>query len=130
MHAAHYSTLESGTSFDTVSTRMPRCTIMKQDADGPTWIFRGALRWMNRERTTPVAETPIIPPKTKHQRQSELRMIWRNKGVEGVQSIFVEKCSPSGKPPAAAMAPAEMIQAILDVEIGRASCRERVSPRV
>ena len=53
-----------------------------------------------RERTTPVADTPIIPPKTKHQRQSELRMIWRNKGVEGVQSIFLEKCSPSGKPPA------------------------------
>jgi len=43
-------------------------------------------------------------------------MIWRNKGVEGVQSIYVEKCSPGGKPPAANMAPAEMIQAILDVE--------------
>ena len=43
-------------------------------------------------------------------------MIWRNKGVEGVQSIFLEKCSPSGKLPAATMAPAEMIQAILDVE--------------
>jgi hypothetical protein len=69
-----------------------------------------------RERTTPVADTPILPPKTKHQRQSELRMIWRNKGVEGVQSIFMEKCSPDGKPPAAAMAPAEMIQAILDQE--------------
>ena len=63
-----------------------------------------------------MAETPAIPPKTKHQRQSELRMIWRNKGVEGVQSIFLEKCSPSGKLPAATMAPAEMIQAILDVE--------------
>ena len=63
-----------------------------------------------------MAETPVTPPKTKHQRQSELRMIWRNKGVEGVQSIFLEKCSPSGKLPAATMAPAEMIQAILDVE--------------
>ena len=69
-----------------------------------------------RKRTTPVSDTPILPPKTKHQRQSELRMIWRNKGVEGVQSIFMEKCSPDGKPPAATMAPAEMIQAILDQE--------------
>jgi hypothetical protein len=43
-------------------------------------------------------------------------MIWRNKGVEGVQSIFMEKCSPSGKPLTAGMAPAEMIQAILDQE--------------
>ncbi len=63
-----------------------------------------------------MSDTPVIPPKTKHQRQSELRMIWRNKGVEGVQSIFVEKCSPNGKLPAPSMAPAEMIQAILDVE--------------
>ena len=69
-----------------------------------------------RKRTTPVSDTPILPPKTKHQRKSELRMIWRNKGVEGVQSIFMEKCSPDGKPPAATMAPAEMIQAILDQE--------------
>jgi hypothetical protein len=63
-----------------------------------------------------VSETPITPPKTKHQRQSELRMIWRNKGVEGVQSIFVEKCSPTGQLPPPEMAPAEMIQAILDQE--------------
>lgn len=63
-----------------------------------------------------MADTPVVPPKTKHQRQSELRMIWRNQGAEGVQSIFVEKCSPGGKPPAPGMAPAEMIQAILDQE--------------
>ncbi|MGI8982355.1 MAG: hypothetical protein ACR2FY_24250 [Pirellulaceae bacterium] len=43
-------------------------------------------------------------------------MIWRNKGAEGIESLFLEKCSPSGKLPAPAMAPAEMIQAILDVE--------------
>jgi hypothetical protein len=63
-----------------------------------------------------MSETPVIPPKSKHQRQSELRMIWRNKGVEGIQSLFLEKCSPNGRLPAPAMAPAEMIQAILDVE--------------
>jgi hypothetical protein len=43
-------------------------------------------------------------------------MIWRNKGAEGIESLFLEKCSTSGKLPAPAMAPAEMIQAILDVE--------------
>lgn len=43
-------------------------------------------------------------------------MIWRNQGADGVETIFKDKCSPGGKPPAAAMAPAEMIQAILDFE--------------
>ena len=42
-------------------------------------------------------------------------MIWRNKGAEGIQSIFQEKCS-SVSPPGPEIAPAQMIQAILDVE--------------
>lgn len=60
-------------------------------------------------------------------------MIWRNKGVDGVQSIFLEKCSPNGKLPSPAMPPAEMIQAILDVEFPKpppTPSEERISAAI